>query len=61
MSPTPPAQPSAAELLNAQIRALWTEEGGHPTLQLDAARRAEYHRLLAALAELQREDIVEAA
>lgn len=64
MSSPPPASGSArpsADELNRQIRALWTEEGGHPTLQLDAVRRAEYHRLLAALAELEREDVVEAA
>lgn len=64
MSPTPPdpdpARPLAAEL-NAQIRALWIGPGGHPALQLDDARRAEYHRLLAALAALERGDIVEAA
>jgi len=64
MSPTPPAQdsarPSAAEL-NAQIRALWIGPGGHPAVGLNDARRAEYHRLLAALAELERQDVVEAA
>jgi hypothetical protein len=64
MSPTPPAQdsarPSAAEL-NAQIRALWIGPGGHPSLQLDDERRAEYHRLLAALDALKRGDIAEAA
>ncbi|MEU1497224.1 hypothetical protein [Streptomyces sp. NPDC005732] len=60
MSPTPPARPSAAEL-NAQIRALWIGPGGHPTLKLDDDRRAEYHRLLAALQAIERGDVAPAA
>jgi hypothetical protein len=64
MSSPPPAQdsvrPSAADL-NAQIRALWIGPGGHPAVALNDERRAEYHRLLAALREIERGDIVEAA
>jgi hypothetical protein len=47
--------------LNAQIRALWIGPGGHPAVALNDERRAEYHRLLAALREIERGDIVEAA
>jgi hypothetical protein len=64
MSSPPPASGSArpdAVELNAQIRALWIGPRGHPALQLDDERRAEYHRLLAALAEVEREDVTEAA
>lgn len=64
MPPTPPvpgpARPTAAEL-NEQIRALWMGPGGHPTLRLTDAQREEYRRLLAALREVERGDVVEAA
>ncbi|MFJ5644008.1 hypothetical protein [Streptomyces sp. NPDC093223] len=70
MSPTPPDRAplrSAAEVdavvreLNAAIRALWAGPGGHPTLGLTPARRAEYHRLLAELERVQRGDVTTAA
>ncbi|UPZ27588.1 hypothetical protein MUK60_07050 [Streptomyces sp. LRE541] len=63
MSPTPSpgsARPSADEL-NERIRALWIGPGGHPTLRLTDVQRDEYHRLLAALRDVERGDVVEAA
>ena len=52
---------SASDELNEQIRALWTGPGGHPTLRLTDEQRAEYHRLLAALNEVERGDVATAA
>lgn len=63
MSPTPPATGparSAAEL-NEAIRALWIGGRGHPAVGLTAEQRDEYHRLLAALRDVERGDVVEAA
>ncbi len=47
---------SAAEL-NAQIRALWS----HPAVPLSREQRAEYERLCAELARVQRGDVAPAA
>jgi len=55
---------SAAELvaeLNKRIRALWIGPGGHPTVQLNAERRAEYERLCEQLRAVERGDITTAA
>ncbi|MCX4231967.1 hypothetical protein [Streptomyces ortus] len=63
MPPTPPAPGparSAAEL-NEAIRALWIGGRGHPSVGLTAEQRDEYHRLLAALRDVERRDVVEAA
>jgi len=67
MSPTPrpqdSARPTAAEL-NEQIRALWTDGRGHPTVRLMAEQRAEYERLCAAVREaeqIERGDVTTAA
>lgn len=48
---------SAADELNAQIRALWS----HKDARLTDEQRAEYRRLLARLREVERGDVVEAA
>ncbi len=63
MSPTTPdwAPLRSVEELNAAIRALWIGPGGHPTLGLSEERRAEYHRLLAELEQVQRGDVTTAA
>ena len=67
MPPTPPdpASPrTAAEQvaeLNAAIRALWIGPGGHPTVQLNAERRAEYERLCEQLRAVERGDVTTAA
>ncbi|MES9522481.1 hypothetical protein [Streptomyces capoamus] len=47
---------SAAEL-NAAIRALWS----HPAVPLTREQRAEYERLCAELARVQRGDVTTAA
>lgn len=47
--------------LNAQIRALWIGPGGHPTVRLNAERRAEYERLCAELEQVRRGDVTTAA
>ena len=61
--PTPPPAGDAcsAEELNARIRALWIGPGGHPAVGLDDERRAEYHRLLAELRQVERGDVTTAA
>jgi len=63
MPPTPldsgSSRPSADEL-NEQIRALWTGRG-HPALPLTDEQREEYRRLLEALRNVERGDVVEAA
>ncbi|MFE2073737.1 hypothetical protein [Streptomyces misionensis] len=53
MSPdlVPPGPVRSAAELNAQIRALWS----HPAVPLTREQRAEYERLCAELARLQRE------
>lgn len=56
MSSPPPARPSAAEL-NARIRALFT----HRDARLNDEQRAEYHRLLAELRQVERGDVTTAA
>lgn len=64
MPPTPPTSGSvrpSADKLNEQIRALWIDGRGHPTLRLTDAQREEYQRLLAALRAVERGDVVEAA
>ncbi len=53
---SPGAVRSAAEL-NAAIRALWS----HPQVPLTAEQRAEYERLCAELARVQRGDVTAAA
>lgn len=67
MPPTPldrsaprSAEERAAEL-NAAIRALWIGPGGHPTVQLNPERRAEYERLCEQIRAVQRGDITTAA
>lgn len=49
-------RPSVAEL-NEEIRSLWS----HPSVPLNGEQRERYQRLLAALREAEREEIVEAA
>jgi hypothetical protein len=63
MPPTPPpdGSPRSAAELNARIRALWTGPGTHPTLPLNAERRAEYQLLLAELRQVERGDVTTAA
>ena len=63
MPPTPPSDGDAcsADELNAQIRALWTGPGTHPTLPLNAEQREEYQRLLAKLRQVERGDVTTAA
>lgn len=67
MPPTSPdpAEPRSADErvaeLNAAIRALWIGPGGHPTVQLNPERRAEYERLCAELEQVRREGITTAA
>lgn len=53
---SPDGRALAAEL-NRQIRALFT----HRDARLTDEQRAEYHRLLARLREVERGDVVEAA
>jgi hypothetical protein len=63
-SPDPASARSAAEVvaeLNAAIRALWIGPGGHPTVQLNPERRAEYERLCEQLRAVERGDITTAA
>ncbi|WP_308071329.1 hypothetical protein [Streptomyces spinosus] len=43
--------------MNAQIRALWS----HPAVPLSREQRAEYERLCAELARVQRGDVAPAA
>lgn len=66
----PPESPDQAPLrsvdervaeLNAAIRDLWIGPGGHPTVQLNPERRAEYERLCEQIRAVERGDIVEAA
>ena len=59
MIPTsPPDGPTlSADELNERIRALFT----HRDTRLNDEQRAEYQRLLAALREVERGDVVEAA
>lgn len=58
MSPTTPDGPTlSADELNERIRALFT----HRDARLNDEQRAEYQRLLAALREVERGDVVEAA
>lgn len=62
--PDPATSCSAAEVvaeLNERIRALWIGPGGHPTLQLNTERRAEYERLCEQLRQVQRGNITTAA
>lgn len=61
-TPPPPAGParSAAEL-NEQIRAFWIGGRGHPAVGLTDVQREEYWQLLAALLEVERRDVAEAA
>lgn len=47
--------------LNERIRALWVGPGGHPTVQLNPERRAEYERLCAELERVRRGDVTTAA
>jgi hypothetical protein len=63
MPTTPPAEGAArsAAELNAAIRALWMGPGGHPTLRLTDAQRAEYRRLLDELQRVERGDVTTAA
>lgn len=66
MPPTIPERPplrTAAEHaaeLNERIRALWAGRG-HPAPPLSPAQRAEYQRLLAELARVERGDVTTAA
>ncbi|MFG3660216.1 hypothetical protein [Streptomyces sp. NPDC047706] len=57
VSPPPEGSARSAAELNAAIRALWS----HPQVPLTAEQRAEYARLLAELAAVERGDVVEAA
>lgn len=66
MPPTPPPQDrvrSAERVaeLNAQIRALWIGPGGHPTVQLNPERRAEYERLCEQIRQAELADVTTAA
>ncbi|NUP20786.1 MAG: hypothetical protein HOZ81_32865 [Streptomyces sp.] len=63
MSPTLPDRTPlrSADELNAAIRALWIGPGGHPTVQLNPERRAEYERLCAELEQVRRGDVTTAA
>lgn len=63
MPPTPPPEDRArsAEELNAAIRAFWIGPGGHPTLPLNEAQRAEYQALIAELDRAERGDVTAAA
>jgi hypothetical protein len=61
LSPPPDGVALSAAELNERIRALWIDGRGHPTLRLTDAQRAEYHCLLAALRDVERGDVVEAA
>lgn len=63
MSPTPSDRTPlrSADELNAAIRALWIGPGGHPTVQLNPERRAEYERLCGELEQVRRGDVTTAA
>ncbi|MGW5633974.1 hypothetical protein [Streptomyces sp. NPDC003832] len=53
-TPRPDGVARSAAELNAQIRALWLDGRGHPTVRLTAEQRAEYERLCVAVREAER-------
>lgn len=64
-TPQPPTRVRPSDVVNAAIRALWIGPGGHPTVQLNAERRAEYEQLryewTVAVAAERGVEVVEAA